>query len=128
MTRRLIALTVALAAVAVAGSAAAQLPPRVAYPPVDAHRYQVDRHRYEMDRLRAQADQRQAFADRVQLEGRLTVQRLEASRLPEPATVTPTPLRSPEQERAARLAATERRAATVSAVSEIDAWLDRTRD
>jgi hypothetical protein len=127
MTRRLIALTVALAAVA--GSAAAQVPPRAAFPPADPHRYQVDRHRYEMDRLRAQADQRQAFADRVQLEGRLTRQRLEASRLPEPGTVlAPAPLRSAEQERAGRLAATERRAATVSAVSEIDAWLDRTRD
>lgn len=126
MTRRLIALTAALAAVA--GSVAAQIPPRAGFPAVDPHRYQVDQHRYEMDRLRAQADQRQAFADRLRLESRLTRQRLEASRLPEPATLAPTPLRSPEQERAARLAATERRAATVSAVSEIDAWLDRTRD
>lgn len=126
MTRRLIALTVALAAAA--GSAAAQVPPRAAFPPVDPHRYQVDQHRYEMDRLRAQADQRQAFSDQLQLESRLTRQRLEASRLLEPTTLAPTPLRSPEQERAARLAATERRAATVSAVSEIDAWLDRNRD
>lgn len=127
MTCRLTALIVALAAVA--GSAAAQVPPPVAYPPVDAHRYQLDRHRYEMDRLRAQADQRQGFADRLQLESRLTLQRLEASRLPEPATtLVPTPLWSPEQARAARQSATERRAATASAVGEIDAWLDRTRD
>lgn len=129
MTRALILLPFALAAVA--GSAQAQIaPPWV--PPgasVDLHRYQADQHRYEIDRLRSQADQREAFARQLQLETRLNRLEIEAARQPEPL---PPPawraLRSPEEERALRESATERRRATAAGVAGIDDWLDRPAD
>ena len=115
----------AAAALAAASSAQAQ-----SWPPagaaVDPHRYQADQHRYEIDRLRARADQREAFARQLQLETRQTRLELEAARQPE--TVQPPayrPLRSPEEERALRQSATERRRATAAGVAQIDAWLDR---
>lgn len=103
--------------------------PRAGEPAVDPHRYQADQHRLEIDRLRAHADQRQTFARQLELETRLNRQRIEAARLPEP--IQPQALRalrSPEEERALRQAASGRRAAAVSDVSQIDAWLDRSRD
>jgi len=118
----------ALLAVAVlaAGPAQAQSwPPSVGLR-VDPHRHQADQHRYEIDRLRAQADQREAFARQLQLETRLNRLEIEAARQPEP--VLPPPLRalrSPEEERALRESAAERRRATAAGVSQIDAWLDR---
>ncbi|NJC41207.1 hypothetical protein GGQ87_001465 [Brevundimonas alba] len=125
MTRPLIALTLACAAFA-ASSVQAQTAPRYTAPGVDIHRYQADQHRYEMDRLRAQADQRAAFASQLQTETRLNRLEIEAARQPEP--IQPQPyraLRSPEEERALRESATERRRTTASGVGQIDAWLDR---
>lgn len=100
--------------------------PRPGEPAFDPHRYQVDQHRQEMDRLRAQADQRDTFARQLELETRLNRQRLEAARQPEPyLSPAPRVLRSPEEERALRRSASERRATTTSDVGQIDAWLDR---
>lgn len=93
---------------------------------LDLKRYQADQHRYEIDRLRAQADQREAVARLHETETRLNRLRIEAARQPEP--VQPPPyraLRSPEEERALRLSAEERRRATADGVGQIDAWLDR---
>lgn len=114
----------AVAALAVAAPALAQ-----SWPPpagVDPHRYQTDQHRQEMQRLRARADQREAFARQLELETRLNRLELEAARQPEP--VQPPAgrrLRSPEEERALREVAPERRRATTADVTQIDAWLDR---
>lgn len=88
-----------------------------------------ERHRYEMDRLRAQSDQRATFARQQQLNSRLTVLELQAARQPDP--IQPEsfrPLRTPEQERAARERATTRRETTVDGVTQIDDWLDRPVD
>ncbi|MBX9459865.1 MAG: hypothetical protein KL785_00540 [Brevundimonas sp.] len=127
MTRALIFLPLAVAA-AVAGSAQAQVAPPHAPPGpnVDLHRYQADQHRYEIDRLRARADQREAFARQLQLETRLNRLELEAARQPEPILLPPSrALRSPEEERALRESAADRRRAAAAGVSQIDAWLDR---
>lgn len=128
----------ALIVLAVAVPAAAQAPvqaPVQAWPltpgasAVDLHRYQADRHRYEMDRLRAQAEQRESFARQLQLETRLNRLEIEAARLPEPIQPpTYRVLRSPEEERALRQSATERRRATAADVGQIDSWLDRPRN
>ena len=124
MTRALIPLTIALAAVA--GSAQAQSAPPYVSPTVDPHLYQADQHRYQMDRLRARADQREAFARQLQLETRLNRLGIEAARQPEPLQPPPwRALRSPEEERALRETATERRRAATADVTQIDAWLDR---
>lgn len=111
----------------------AQLPqtwqPRPGAPAFDPNRYQADQHRYEMDRLRAQADQREALARQQEMETRLNRQRLEAARQPEPVQPPPArALRSPEDERALRLSAEERRRSTADGVGQIDAWLDRQPD
>lgn len=95
---------------------------------VDPHRYQADRHRYEMQRLRQQADDRAAFARQLQLESQLSRMEVEAARQPD--LIPPSGyrvLRSPEEERALRQSATERRETVQSGVGEIDAWLDRGR-
>lgn len=127
MPRALIFLPFALAAVA-AGSAQAQVAPPYAPPTVDPHRYQADQHRYEMDRLRARADQREAFARQLQIETRLNRLEIEAARQPEPLQPPPgRALRSPEEERALRESATERRRAATEDVTQIDDWLDRPR-
>jgi len=85
-----------------------------------------DVHRYEMDRLRNQADQRDALARQQSLNARLTVLELQARRVQPPAPAyAPQPLRTVEQERAARETATARRETTTRGVGQIDAWLDR---
>lgn len=118
-------LLIAAAALA-ATSAQAQTAPSHLSPGVDPHRYQADLHRAEIDLLRARADQREAFARQLQLETRLNRLEIEAARQPEPA---PPPagraLRSPEEERALRESATDRRRTAVAGVTQIDAWLDR---
>lgn len=92
----------------------------------DQHRYQADRHRDEIGRLRALADQREDVTRQNELEFRLNRLRLVAARQTEPALPPALrPLRSPQDERVARLSATERRRATTAAVAQIDAWLDR---
>lgn len=124
MTRALIPLSLALAALA--ASAGAQTVPPYVSPGVDPHRYQAELHRYEIDRLRAQADQREAFARQLQLETRLNRLEIEAARQPEP--IQPPAyrsLRSPEEERVLRDSATRRSRAAAAGVTQIDAWLDR---
>ncbi|MBU1385239.1 MAG: hypothetical protein KKG14_14335 [Alphaproteobacteria bacterium] len=127
MTRALIPLSLAFAALA--GSAQAQTAPAYVAPGASLHRYQADQHRYEMDRLRARADQRETVVRQLQLETRLNRLEIEAARQPEPLQPAPyRVLRSPEEERALRESATERRRASAAGVGEIDAWLDRTAD
>ena len=124
--RALLALAVLAAAPAAAQAQTWQ--PRPGAPAVDQHRYQADQHRLEMDRLRAQADQRESFARQLEIETRLNRQRIEAARQPEPIQPSaPRALRSPEEERAMRRSASQRRAASASDVGQIDAWLDRPR-
>lgn len=117
----------ALTALAAAPAAQAQIgQPGPGASAADQHRYQADRNRQEMDRLRAQADQRDTFARQIALDSRLSRLRLEAARQPEPVQPPALrPLRSPEEERVARLSATERRRETTTVVGQIDAWLDR---
>ena len=103
--------------------------PRPGVPAIDPGRYQADQHRLEMERLRLQAEQRETFARQLEIEARLNRQRLEAARRPEPIQPSgPRALHSAEDERALRLSASERRAATASDTGQIDAWLDRPRD
>lgn len=122
------ALVIAVA-FAVATPAGAQVPPyapRPGEPAVDYNRYQADQNRLEMERLRAQADQREAQARQMETEARLRRLRIEAARQPEPIQPeTRRRLRTPEEERAARQAATARREATAAGVGQIDHWLDR---
>ncbi len=116
---------IALAALLAAAPAAAQVAPT---DPFERHRWQAEQHRLEMDRLRARADQREAEARRQALESRLTRMEIEARRQPEPyLPEVGRSLRTPEEERAAREAATARRRATAQGVGQIDAWLDRPR-
>ncbi len=125
MTQALIlALSLALAA-----PAAAQVPPpppRPGMPAIDYNRYLADQNRYETERLRAQAERREAFARQLESEARLRRLQVEAARPPEPVLPeTARRLRPPEQERAARRSATDRRQATAAGVGQIDDWLDR---
>lgn len=123
------ALRIALGLIVLAAAPAAQAQvwqPGPGASTADQHRYQADLHRFEMDRLRAQADQRETFARQLDLETRLNRLRLEAARQPEPLEPPALrPLRAPEDERATRLSASERRRDTAAAMGQIDAWLDR---
>lgn len=123
-TTGLLAVLLMLAAPAPAPAQVPQVRPGLSTP--DLHRYQAEQHRYEIDRLRARADQREMDARLHETETRLNRLRIEAARQPEP--VLPPPyraLRSPEEERALRLSAEQRRRATANGVGQIDAWLDR---
>ena len=72
------------------------------------------------------SEAQEALARQQRLETRLTVLELQAARQPSPAPTTPyAPVRSSDRERAARDAATQRRAQTEAAVAQIDAWLYR---
>ncbi|MGZ9113322.1 MAG: hypothetical protein ACXW3K_01750 [Brevundimonas sp.] len=126
---RILAAAVLLAAVPVQAQIPQAWQPRAGLSAVDPHRYQADRHRYEIDRLRAQADQREAFARQYETETRLNRLRIEAARQPE-LVQPPTwrVLRSPEEERALRLSAEERRRVVANGIGQIDAWLDRGAD
>ncbi len=91
--------------------------------------YIADRQRLEMDRLRARADANRYEADRNRFESQLTIQDLRARRQPAPAAEPSVRiLRSPEEERAAREAATARRETVQGQTGQIDAWLDRGDD
>lgn len=125
--RVLIALTVFAAAPALAQTQTWQ--PRPGQLAPDPHRYQADQHRLEMERLRLQADQREALARQIELDARVSRQRLEAARRPEPVLPpAPRALRSIADERAFRLSAGERRRTVVEGADQIDAWLDRRPD
>ena len=121
----------ALFGLAVTGAAQAQTSPpawqvRPGAPAIDAQRYRADQNRLEMDRLRLQADQRRLEAQLGQMEAQIVRNRIVAARQPEPVQPAPLPaLRSPEQERANREAAEQRRRSDTEAVGQIDAWLDR---
>ena len=90
-----------------------------------------EQHRYEMDRVRARSDQAESFARQQRLETRQTLQALQARRQPEPyqpelyQPAPYAPLRTVEQARALREAATTRRETTQAGVDQIDAWLNR---
>lgn len=86
----------------------------------------LETQRYAIERQRQQAEAAEALARQQQLQTRLTLMELQARRTPSPTPGNPAPaLRSPEQERAAREAATARRRATAQGVGQIDSWLDR---
>lgn len=86
----------------------------------------LETQRYAIERQRQQAEASEALARQQALQTRLTLMELQARRTPSPTPADPTPaLRSPEQERAAREAATARRQATAQGVGQIDSWLDR---
>lgn len=119
---------VVLIVLSVAAPATAQVPGRVGagWSAFDQHRQAADRHRRDMDRLRIEADERDIQARQQQLETRLNSLRIQSARRPDLIAPAPTPaLRSPEEERAAREAASARRQASATATSQIDAWLDR---
>lgn len=128
----MIALRAALGLIVLVAAPAAQAQvwqPGAGASSFDQQRFQAEQHSNEIERLRARADQREAFARQIELETRLNRLRLEAARQPEPVQPpTLRPLRSPEEERLARLSAGERHRATTSAVNQIDAWLDRRPD
>ena len=116
--RTLIALTLCLAA----DPAVAQVRPYG----FGANAPTGDIHRYEMDRLRARSGANEALAWRQALEARLTMLELRTRRQATPIDpVNPSRLRTPEQERRLREAATTRRQTTAAGVGQIDAWLDR---
>lgn len=80
--------------------------------------------RVELQRQRS-AEQA-AFARQQQLDARITALEIEAARRPEPhVREADRGLRTPEQTREAREAATRRREATVAGVTQIDDWLSR---
>jgi hypothetical protein len=128
--KRLLTLSV-LFGLAGTGAAHTQIPPpawqvRPGVPAVDPQRYRADQNRLEMDRLRLQADQRRLEAQLGQMETQIARDRIVSARQPEPVQPAPlATLRSPEQERAARQAAEQRRRANDETVGQIDAWLDR---
>lgn len=119
----------ALAAVAaLASPALAQVPPPGAST-LDIHRYQLDQHRAAMAAQSRQSQLREMEARQAQFDARLTRFEVEARRpsaLPDP--LPPIVIRSPEQERAYREAATARRETRQQAMGQIDAWLDRRPD
>lgn len=107
-----------------ATTAVAQTRPGEPYPQMSVG----ERHRYEMDRLRAINDSQAALARQQAIQTQMTLLQLEAARRPAPPLPAPTAyVRTPEQERAERPAATTRREATQEGVSQIDDWLDRDR-
>jgi hypothetical protein len=119
------ALLLSAAALTVAStmaSAAAQVRPWAPYGTTG-----LDDQRYQIERQRQQAEASEALARQQALQTRLTIMELQARRLPPPTPDSSAPaLRSVEQERAAREAATARRQTTTRGVSQIDSWLDRT--
>lgn len=86
----------------------------------------ADQHRYENDRLRAQSQSNADQARQQQIETQLRLRGIEAAREPAaPQALPPRPLYSPEQERALRQSAAERRQQTAQGMSQIDDWLAR---
>lgn len=86
----------------------------------------ADQHRYENDRLRAQSQSNADQARQQQIETQLRLRSIESAREPAaPQALPPRPLYSPEQERALRQSAAERRQQTAQGMSQIDDWLAR---
>lgn len=111
----------ALALMAGAGTAAAQV-----HPP--GHHALAERHRLETERLRARSDALADFAERQHQAARLRALELEAARRPAPEQgVVGWRPGSPEDEAARRAAVQERSRALSAQTDQIDAWLDRAR-
>ncbi|MFC5372414.1 hypothetical protein ACFPIF_07625 [Brevundimonas faecalis] len=86
----------------------------------------ADQHRFEMERLRALADQREALARQQRLQTQLTLQRLEAARVPAPSPPPQTAYARPfDVAPVASAVGPTRLDATQNGLAEIDAWLDR---
>ena len=86
----------------------------------------ADQHRYENDRLRAQSQSNADQARQQQIETQLRLRAIESAREPVATqSLPPRPLYSPEQERALRQSAAERREQTAQGMSQIDDWLAR---
>lgn len=93
---------------------------------LDQHRWQAEQQRQRIENQRLQSEQRRIEAQQMQQQTRLNRLEIEARRQPEPLQPGPyRTLRSPEEERALRLSATERARRQSSDTSQIDAWLDR---
>lgn len=106
----------ALALLAVAGAATAQVRPITPYVGASV----ADQHRYENERQYQRSRDQAAMARQNQLSTRLTRQDLQAARAPEPyIPLQPLIPQTPE-------AARRNRDTTVAGVSQIDDWLDRT--
>lgn len=112
----------ALILTATAGAASAQVyapgQPYVGDPMADRLRDRV-----EIQRL--QSENRAAYARQHQLDARLTEMEIRAQRPPTPYIPLVNVPASPEAQRRAREAATVRREATVSGLTQIDDWLSR---
>lgn len=126
--RSLLTLTALLAAAAT--PAVAQTYPQVGRPygvyPGGVPAAIADQHRYENERLRSQAQSNADQARQQQIETQLRLRAIEGAREPTVAQpLPPRPLYSPEQERALRQSAAERRQQTAQGMSQIDNWLDR---
>jgi len=85
----------------------------------------VDRLRDRVESQRLQSEQRAAFARQQQLNARLTEMEVRAQRQPEPYVPLVDVPPSPDAQRRAREAATARREAVSSGVTQIDDWLAR---
>lgn len=126
--RRILTLTALLAATAT--SVLAQTYPQPGRPygayPGGVPAAIADQHRYENDRLRAQSQSNADQARQQQVETQLRLRAIEAAREPAaPQALPPRPLYGPEQERALRQSAAERRQQTAQGMSQIDDWLAR---
>ncbi|WP_426040060.1 hypothetical protein [Brevundimonas sp. TWP2-3-4b1] len=87
----------------------------------------ADRLRSRMETLRLQSEQQAAYARQQQLSARLAEIEIRAQRQPEPYVPLVDVPSSPDAQRRAREAATARREAVSSGVSQIDDWLTRPR-
>ncbi|VXB75704.1 hypothetical protein [Brevundimonas sp. G8] len=126
--RRILTLTALLAATATPALAQTYPQPGRPYPtyPGGVPAAIADQHRYENDRLRAQSQSNANEARQQQVETQLRLGAIESAREPAASyALPPRPLYSPEQERALRQSATERRQQTAQGMSQIDDWLNR---
>jgi hypothetical protein len=99
------------------------------YGPPPAGGWQAESHRLEIERLRSRAESQELSRQQQRLDTRLRRLELESQRRPAPdLDVRPYRYDTPEAARAGREAATERRERSTGAVSQIDDWLDRSRD
>lgn len=85
----------------------------------------ADRLRDRMEIQRLQSEERAAFARQQALNARLTEMEIRSQRQAEPFIPRVDVPASPDAQRRAREAATARREATVSGVTQIDDWLAR---
>lgn len=90
--------------------------------------WQAESHRLEIERLRSRAEAQELYRQQQRLDTRLRQLELERQRRPAPdLDVRPYAYDTPEGARAGREAAAERRERSSASVSEIDEWLERSR-